>query len=984
MRVNKNTLKADKKWLILFAVVSILSVLAIIYTTWIEHNRTTAPDHNDPVNVPYTTQPAAPLDNDAAAATPTQPSTPTGPISFNTYSWYVCPTGNDMNDGSIDAPFATIQRAIFVAGRRRDEGAHTIYLREGMYFQQASVHESFYDPFGRNRPEGCEPAFLTIRNFPGEVAVLDGSLNAPSDQGGHQMIIITNSDYVRIYGLVIQNNAPLNHGFATPSAILVETAGALTGRSQGVEILNNTILGMDGDTFGMPTVNAPGANGSAIQIYGRAQTDARALRYVRVEGNEVGYCRVGWTESIVVAGNVSDFVIRHNFVHNNNNIGINVIGLWGWVTGTGNTANARLYWNRTRRGLIEGNVVINNIGYDNHASEGCGGASGIYVDGAMDMIIRYNFVSGSSVGISVGTEPYHARWYAAPVMAENIRVYHNIIANNRQGAVLMGGTFGAWDLDVRYNTMVARDIVRGSAGGVNAVVNINNNASAREMNRNFYFAYNIFVSFVDAGVNPVDPGHIIRTLTSGWNDNDADPTRVEYLTFESNVLYGRTIFGTSVETALPQSTLLGNNVRATSSPLAGMNFADGIDTGDFTQTAYANGAGADTARIQAAMADARLPLFEIAMADYRAFVAVLPAAAEIVQFLSRPEIRGSLTQPLTLDQVGRNMARYFENAVLHMPVTEHVPADSPQRHNVMAGILNWAFGYEVHEASGYGGRLSVQPGFHTDNAYRGIVSFGYGNEGDVDFTRVAALGPANPWTLGAVRGTPHPQSRYPGVRFFIRIPYYNDVTGRTSFIVRGFHTPHWFRDLPEAAAILAITQEDIIAALRDNPAQRFVCADAGDDANDGSANAPWRTINHALQQIWHGDVLFLSGTFEEHVIIAAQASGNVNNPTVLTPRLGHTATIRGDGQWAVTFDGADNFEIRGVAIENGAVLIQPNDRRALRNFQPNWWDLRGLGEVAAGTWGLGMMRDIALIGTGAEVVAEGFAGYAPLLNLRVD
>lgn len=907
------------------------------------------------------------------------PQRPTGPISFGHTELFVSPTGHDMNDGTQDAPFATIQRAIFISNSLRSEGSVTIYLRQGMYFQQAMVYNSFYDPFGRDRPEGCDPAFLTIRNFPGEVAVIDGSLNNAIDGGSPQMIIVHNSDYVRIYGLVIQNNAPLNHGFAPPAAVMVETAAGLNGRSQGVEVVNNTILGMDGDTFGLPTTAAPGANGSAIQIYGRSQTDARALRNVLVEGNEIGYGRVGWTENIVVAGNVSDFVIRHNFVHNNNNIGINVIGLWGWVTGTGTTENARSYWNRTRRGLIEGNVVVNNIGYGNHAYEGDGGASGIYVDGANGIIIRYNFVSGSSVGVSVGTEPPHARWYGAqPVMAENVQVYHNILANNRQGAVLMGGTFGSWDLDVRYNTMIARDMIRGASGSVNAVVNINNNASAREMNRNFFFGHNILVSFVDAGVTPVDAGHAIRTLTSGWNDNDAGPTRTAYLTFEGNIIYGRMIGGPSVEAALPHSNLLDGNQRVTSSPLAGMNFAEGTDTGDFTRTAYAHGAGADIARIQAAMAGARLPLFDIAMADYRGFVAVLPAAAEIMQYLSRPANRGSLAQPLPLASVGRNIARHFEDIVRDMPVSDNIPEDSPLRTHTMVGILNWAFGYDVHEASGYGGRLTVQSGFHTDNAYRGIVSFGYGNEGDINFTRIAAM--TRPWTLGSVRGTPHINSRYPGVRFFVRIPFYNEAAGRTSYIVRGFSTPHWHRDLPEAAAIVAIAQMDIIDAQRDNPNRRFVCADTGNDANDGSANAPFATINHGLRQLWHGDTLYISGTFYEEIIIPAAASGNRDHPTIIAPRVGQQATIRGN----VTFEGADNFTIRNVPVENGRIFINPADRRMLRNFQPNWWDTRGLGTVAENTFGVGMMRDITLLGTGAEVVVGEFTPYAPLLNLRVE
>ena len=917
---------------------------------------------------PVTTEPVAVTEPALVADTP-----------LVAHDLFVCTTGHDQNSGTKEAPFATIQHAINVANRQRPYGPQTIYIREGIYFQQAMVNESFHDPSGRNRPPGTDPAFLTIRNYPGERAVIDGTLNIVADQGQHQMLVVRNSDYVRIYGLTIQNNAPVNFGFNTPAAIMVETVGSTTGRSHGVQIVNNTILGMDGDTFGHPTPSAPGANGSGIQVYGRAHLDENALTGLLIEGNEVAYGRVGWTENIVVAGNVRDFVIRNNFVHNNNNIGINVIGLWGWITGTGTNPDARADWNRVRSGLVEGNVVINNIGYGNHAYESCGGASGIYIDGAMDIDIRYNIVSGSSAGISVGTEPPHARWYGPnPVMAENIRMHHNILANNRQGAVLLGGTFGAWDLDVRYNTMVGRDMVRGASGGVNGVVNINNNWTGREMNRNFFFQNNVLVSFVDAGVSIADPGHFIRFLSSGWNDNDGDHTRAAYLTFEGNVIYGPLVNGNaSVESALPATNLLGGNIRATASPIAGMDFAQGTDIGDFTTTSYAAGAGANVAYIKAAMENARLPLFEIAMADYRGFVNTLPAANAIMRHLSQPAVSGSLDAPLTLSQVGRNIARYFETQVANMPESTALPLDAPQRHHTMVGILNWAYGYDVDPVSGYGGRLSVQAGFTTDNAYRGIISFGYGNEGDINFSRIAGL--EAPWTMGSVRGTPDINSRYPSVRFFVRIPYFNEISGRTSYIVRGFHTPSWWRGLAESGAILAITQEDIIEARRNNPMRRYVCADTGSDSNNGSQMAPWATLDHALGHIWHGDTLSLRGEFNGDITIPVLASGNIDNPTTLAPWMGHNASIYGN----IYMPGVDNITIRDIAV-TGHIYIGPGERTALRNFQTNWWDMRNLEPGEDNIYGLGLMRDITIANTGATVITQEAPPYAPIFNVRVE
>ena len=909
------------------------------------------------------------------------------PLALISTSLFVSPIGSDSNDGSIDSPFYSLQLAVDVAKPMREQGDVTIYLREGMYFQQFMVLDSWHDPSGRDRPSGTEPAFLTIRNYPGETAVIDGSLVEVAEQGQHQMIVIRNSDYVKIYGLTIQNNAPVNYGFNTPGAILVETVGSTTGRSQGVHVVNNIILGMDGDTFGYPTTTQPGANGSAIQVHGRAHFEENSLRGVVVKGNEVAYNRTGWTESIVFVGNVSDFEIRNNFVHNNNNIGINVIGLWGWITGTGDGENARADWNRARRGIVDGNVVINNIGYSNHASEGCGGASGIYVDGAMDITISNNFVSGSSCGISVGTEPSHARWYGPePVMAQDIRIHNNIIANNRQGAVLLGGTFGAYDLDVRYNTMIGREIIRGASGGVNGVVNINNNWSGREVNRNFHFENNIIISFADSDVPLSDPGHVIRFLNSGWNDNNADAARAGYLSFANNVIYGRLIHGSAqVEAALPFSNLMDGNVRATSSPIAGMNFALGIDTGDFSRTEHALGAGADVYEMKNAMQNEWLPLFDIAMADYRAFVDVLPAAARIRQHLIQPSVRGSLGAPLSLQQVGRNIARFLEDQINNMPESEELPLVSPQRHGVIVGILNWAYGYDVEPVSGYAGRLSVQPGFLTDNAYRGIISFGYGNEGDIDFSRIAEMDGS--WTMGSVRGQPDVNSRYPSVRFFVKIPYYNWVAGRTSYIVRGFSTPSWWRGLPEAGAVLEITSEDIYEARLNLPSTRYVCADTGSDDNDGSVALPWKTVSHAVGQIWHGDTLYLRGVFHESLVIPVTASGNRGRPTTITNWEGYSAIIdAGGAEFAIYMPGVDSITINGISLRNSTngVFVGNADRSELRNFQSNWWDMRTIGHRRGNIYGLGMMRDITFLNIDSNVVVGEPDPYAPIHGVRVE
>lgn len=52
-------------------------------------------------------------------------------------NYYVSPAGNDLNPGTLDQPFATIQKAANVA----KEGS-TIYIRGGVYNQKVHVTHS--------------------------------------------------------------------------------------------------------------------------------------------------------------------------------------------------------------------------------------------------------------------------------------------------------------------------------------------------------------------------------------------------------------------------------------------------------------------------------------------------------------------------------------------------------------------------------------------------------------------------------------------------------------------------------------------------------------------------------------------------------------------------------------------------------------------------------------------------------------------------
>jgi pectin methylesterase-like acyl-CoA thioesterase len=71
-------------------------------------------------------------------------------------TYYIAPSGNDGNSGTLSAPFATIQKAVTAASSGND----TIYLRAGTYNQGTNISSK---------------SGITISNYNGESAILDGT-----------------------------------------------------------------------------------------------------------------------------------------------------------------------------------------------------------------------------------------------------------------------------------------------------------------------------------------------------------------------------------------------------------------------------------------------------------------------------------------------------------------------------------------------------------------------------------------------------------------------------------------------------------------------------------------------------------------------------------------------------------------------------------------------------------------------------------------
>ncbi|MBR6404050.1 MAG: leucine-rich repeat protein [Eubacterium sp.] len=158
-----------------------------------------------------------------------------------------------------------------------------------------------------------------------------------------------------------------------------------------------------------------------------------AIKNVKVTNCELSELKLGNSEALVMNGNVTDFVISGNKVHDCDNIGIDIIG---YEKSKNDGYDDK---DRARYGEVTNNIVYNissrdNLTYrddpDDKISK-CAG--GIYVDGGTHILIQNNYVENCDIGLELASEAYHKN-------TDYIEVYDNIFVNNNElGGISIGG-----------------------------------------------------------------------------------------------------------------------------------------------------------------------------------------------------------------------------------------------------------------------------------------------------------------------------------------------------------------------------------------------------------------------------------------------------------------------------------------------------------------------------------------------------------------
>jgi hypothetical protein len=267
---------------------------------------------------------------------------------------------------------------------------------------------------------------LEIAPQPGATATLDlGQAKAAdidpnqywSDSGG---VSIVDSRSVEVYGLTIENYTTDGKAF-TPAGIYLTVRSDTTSTDQSrvphesacflhggacsdIYVLDNTVEDItntaDEDQADKSLCNSQQVDAYGIAVIAAGSATSPALQHVVVEGNTVTGTRTGQSETVTFNGDLTDFLVAGNDVHDVDNIGMDTIG---WEVGS----------SQANHGLIYDNTVYNVDTYDNAAYGHWTGttcapieenAAGIYDDGAAYIWIDDNVVWNTDQGINLDVE----------------------------------------------------------------------------------------------------------------------------------------------------------------------------------------------------------------------------------------------------------------------------------------------------------------------------------------------------------------------------------------------------------------------------------------------------------------------------------------------------------------------------------------------------------------------------------------------------
>ncbi|MGD0711489.1 MAG: T9SS type A sorting domain-containing protein [Bacteroidales bacterium] len=304
-------------------------------------------------------------------------------------SYYVDGTsGNDSYSGtSLSQAWKTIQYSFDNA-----TPGSTVYILGGTYHENISVDVS-----------GISGHPITYRNYQHDTVILDGTGTA-----GPNMLYLEDQSNITIENITIRN---MVDSFATGVTISCTNSGFVS----NIILRNLKITGIDWSSDSSAVPNSSD-NSNPLLVSGGGTAQANAITNVIIDSCEIFQNYTGFSEGLSLDGNIDTFIVSHNYVHNNTNIGIDMEGNYG-------TCSDPTY-DHARNGHCFLNTCHNDV--SNYATSG-----GIYVDGGENIIIERNTSFQNGYGIEIGCEENGS--------TSNIIVRDNVFYNNQTAGIAIGG-----------------------------------------------------------------------------------------------------------------------------------------------------------------------------------------------------------------------------------------------------------------------------------------------------------------------------------------------------------------------------------------------------------------------------------------------------------------------------------------------------------------------------------------------------------------
>ena len=301
--------------------------------------------------------------------------------------YYVATSGSDSSPGTQTAPWRTIQHAATSV-----KAGDTVNIRGGVYNEAVTPSVSGSATAGS----------ITFQSYPGETAVIDGTgLKVVNGQSG--LFNISDRDYISVSGLEIRN-------FTSKSDSQVPVGIYVSGADNFIQLLSNHVHNIT--TTAPANANNCASNALGIAVYG---SEAPAsINNLTISGNEVDHNKTGCSETVTLNGNVENFTVTGNLIHDNNNIGIDAIGFEG--------TSPQAAYDQARNGTISGNTVYNITSFGNPDYGNVYAADGIYVDGGTHIIIERNTVHDTDLNVELASE--HKGKLTSYITLRNNLIYH--------------------------------------------------------------------------------------------------------------------------------------------------------------------------------------------------------------------------------------------------------------------------------------------------------------------------------------------------------------------------------------------------------------------------------------------------------------------------------------------------------------------------------------------------------------------------------